>query len=61
MTASAAAKIIGGADVDKRRVNERLRQLEFEHIEFVFDRMAEKKYQGVPSDGTNTNLKLSSR
>lgn len=32
---------IGGADVDKYRVNERLRQLEFEHIEFVFDRMAE--------------------
>lgn len=32
---------IGGADIDKHRVDERLLQLEFEHIEFVFDRMAE--------------------
>lgn len=32
---------IGGADIDKCRVNERLRHLEYEHIQYVFDRMAE--------------------
>jgi hypothetical protein len=37
----AASVRINGTDIPKARVDERFRQLTFEHVEYVFDRMDE--------------------